>query len=245
MLHPAGGGVGTKVVVPVLSKLGCAVEGPIIPGAGEKCELYLGWRGGQIGVEARVVSNDGRGRTGLKFLSPDKETARHLTDLCESLRTRALMSSMKVEPVAAPPSDSSSGPHQAESGHAPAVAATTAPPPVRERERRRVPRYVSELYARIVDLATGATSGVTLVTLSVLGGCLEGLELPSASAKCAVETEWQSRPLRLEGEVVWKSAQGRVGVKFAPLDEDAESLLRQVCANLRLQPMAPLPPEPQ
>lgn len=244
MLHPAGGGVGTKVVVPVISTLGCAVEGPIIPRAGEKCELYLGWRGGQIGVAARVVSRDERGRTGLKFLSPDQETVRHLTDLCESLRARALRPSIKVEPFAAASSVGTSTPQAAEFGRAPAPAATIAAPRVRDHERRRVPRYVSELYARIVDSATKTTSDATLVTLSVLGGCLEGSKLPDVGGRCAVETEWQSRPLRLEGEVVWKDAEGRVGVKFAILEEAADQLLRQICANLLLQPMAPLPSEP-
>jgi hypothetical protein len=36
----------------------------------------------------------------------------------------------------------------------------------------------------------------------------------------------------------------KAGVKFGTLDEEAEKLLRRVCANLRLLPLAPLPPEP-
>jgi c-di-GMP-binding flagellar brake protein YcgR len=43
--------------------------------------------------------------------------------------------------------------------------------------------------------------------------------------------------------VVWRG-EDRVGFEFAPLDAEAQRLLRQICANLRLQPLAPLPPEP-
>ena len=98
--------------------------------------------------------------------------------------------------------------------------------------------------ARLANPATGATSSVTLVTLSVLGGCLEGPGLPEAGQKCELNTEWKGKRLLIQGDVVWKGKE-RVGVKFASLDEGAEKLLREICANLTLQPLAPLPPEPK
>lgn len=243
--HPPGEGVGTRVVVRVVSTKGCAIEGADGPGVGKKCELYIDWRGAQIGVEGQVVSKDMEGRIGLKFLSVDKDIQMRLSDLCNTLRTQSVSASLaaKVDTDRSL-SDSATARQSRPSGRA-----ATPPPrsagPARAHERRRVPRYVSELRARISDPATGASSNVTLVTLSVLGGCFEGPGLPAAGQKCEVNTEWEGRPLRMQGTVVWSSKERRLGVKFASLDEGAEKLLRQICANLRLQPMAPLPPEPE
>jgi hypothetical protein len=124
----------------------------------------------------------------------------------------------------------------------PQLVSIEAPPfAAPERARRRLPRYISHLPARVTDPATGASCSVTLVTLSVMGCCLEGPELPEAGQKCEVNTEWQGKPLRMQGDIVWKHEGKQVGVKFATLDEETEKLLRQVCANLRLQPLAPPP----
>lgn len=240
-LHSSAGGVGAKALVRVISTQGCAIEAAEAPGVGKKCELYMDWRGTQIGVQAQVVSTDEKGRIGLKFLSVDKDTQNRLSDLCDTLRSQP-RPGPRAEEVGAettvPASDSE--PQLLRLPEPP--ARSTAPPPIRE--RRRVPRYVSELRARLSDPAAGDDWRVTLITLSVLGGCVEGAELPPADRPCEVKTEWEGRALRLPGEVVWKSKEGRVGVKFASLDAETEKLLRLVCANLRLQPLAPLPPEP-
>jgi hypothetical protein len=244
MLHPPSGGVGTKVFVRVISTQGCSIEGAEGMSVGKKCELYMDWRGAQIGVQGKVASKEAAGGIGLKFLSVDKDTRKRLTDLCDTLR---------IQSQAGPPPEEagadSTAPASATEPQLLSVVERPAPAPSPARqlmgERRRVPRYVSELPARISDLATRESTGVRLITLSVLGGCLEGSGLPAVGQKCEVSTEWQGSPLRLPGEVVWISKEGRLGVKFAPLEEEAEKLLRQVCANLRLQPMAPLPPEPE
>ncbi len=238
MLHPPSGGVGTKVFVRVISTQGCSIEGAEGLSVGKKCELYIGWRGAQIGLEAKAVSTDEEGRLGLKFLSMDKDTGNRLSDLCDTLRIQS-----EVGPPREEVGPDTTVPASEAEPQMLSVAEPPAPAPARE--RRRVPRYVSDLPARLSNLATGESADVTLITLSVQGGCLEGSGLPETGQKCEVNTEWQGRSLRLPGEIVWKSKEGRLGVRFAALDEEAEQLLRQVCASLRLQPMAPLPPEPE
>jgi hypothetical protein len=99
------------------------------------------------------------------------------------------------------------------------------------------------LPARLSNLDTGATSSVTLVGLSVLGGCLEGPQLPEAGQKCELDTEWEGKSLLVQGDIVW-TGRGQAGLKFVSLDEAGQRLLREICANLRLQPMAPMPPGP-
>lgn len=240
-LHQAGEGAGTNVVVRDIGTLGCALEHAEGMTVGKRYELYIDWQGTTLGFEAQVVWKDAEGRGGLKFLSVDKDTQKRLGELCAALR--AQMSSARQS-------------KEAERGRYLPDSATTAPPAfplaaapspaprlARQRERRQVPRYLSELRARVSNLATGATSSAALVTLSVLGGCLEGPQLPEAGQKCELDTEWESKRLLVQGDVVWKGRE-QAGVKFVSLPEAAEKLLRQICASLRLQPMAPLPPGP-
>jgi hypothetical protein len=245
MLYPAGGGVGTKAVVYGISAQGCSIECEKSPPVGKKCELYLDTENAQIGLEAQAVWTDSKGRTGLKFTSVDKETQRRLNELCATLRLQALSAPVLGE------IDTDLSVPGASSGQEPPPPPATpwvppSPPPAAagKRERRRVPRYVSELRASLVNSATGATAEVSLITLSVLGGCVEGQDLPDPGQACEVRTEWEGRALELPGKVVWKAKGRRAGILFEKLDESAEKLLRHICANLRLQPLAALPPEP-
>jgi hypothetical protein len=243
MLHPAGGGVGTKVLIPEISTQGCTLEGAVIPGGGKKCELYVEWRGAHIGLEGKVVWQDVRGRIGLKFLSVPKETLKRLAEMCEALsmqRPPAPPQAVETRRTALGTGTERTAAHRAE---VPSKAPSPPQSPARERPRRSVPRYLSELRARLSDPESGAGWSVTVVNLSVLGACLEGMDLPPAGGKCVVETEWEGRSLRIGGQIVWKSGQGSVGVRFDSPEEDSTRLLRQICANLKLQPMAPLPPE--
>lgn len=246
MLYPAGGGVGAKAAVLMISSEGCALTCDASPSVGKKCELYIDADGAQIGLEGQVVSKDEQGRTGLKFLSVDKDTRKRLSGLCATLRAQSLSAPVLGEVETDQPARVAAA--EQEPARAPA-APWAAPPaprvPERVRERRRVPRYVSELRAGVLDSSSGVTANAALITLSVLGGCLEGEGLPEPGRPCEVLTEWEGRPLRLPGEVIWKSKTKRVGIKFASLNPEDERLLRQVCANLRLQPLAPLPPEPE
>jgi hypothetical protein len=241
-LHPPQGGTGTNVVVRMISTRGCEIEGGNGPATGRKCELYFDWRDAHIGVEAEVVWKDPKGRVGLRFLSVDQETQQRLTALCATLSRQPMPAGAPETPGTTEPRPPSV-PLPAEKA-APVPGPAPQPPPKPTRERRRVPRYISELRAHISIPATGMTARVKLITLSVLGGCLEGRSLPEAGASCDLNTEWDGHPLRLPAEVVWKSKGDRAGLKFATLDAATEQVLRQICSNLRLQPMAPLPPEP-
>jgi hypothetical protein len=243
MLYPPGGGVGTKAVVYAISTQGCAVECEKSPAVGKKCELYLETESGQIGVEAQAISVDSAGHTGLKFTSVDKETQKRLGELCATLRVQALSAPVLGEFEQDQPSLVTAAGQEP-----PPAAPWTVPSPsasaAGQRERRRVPRYVSELQASVVNTSTGASTQVSLITLSVLGGCLDGTDLPDAGQACEVRTGWEGRELVLPGKVVWKAKGKRVGIAFNALDDAALKLLRHICANLRLQPLAPLPPEP-
>ncbi len=239
LLHSTRGGVGAKVVIRVISTQGCAIEGAGGLRINEKCELYVDWQGVQIGVVGKVVSRDAEGRMGLKFLYLEKDTKMRLNDLCSALRTQSLAPprpETKATELLVP--DSEAEPQLVSTERPPSPAPSLSPRLVRG--RRRVPRYISELPARLTDPGTGATWSATLVTLSMLGGCLEGPELPPPGQQCDLESEWQGKPLRMRGHVVWRSEGKRVGVKFVSLDDEAEGLLRQVCANLRLQLLARL-----
>ncbi len=241
-LHRAGEKVGASVVVGKISPAGCEVEHAQSLGAGTKCELYFDWRGVQIGLQAQVAWADAQGRIGLNFRSVDKDTQKRLDELCVALRSQPPSYTLPGETSRSVP-HSAAAREPARRVGPPAAASASSSQPAQERERRRVPRYVSELPARLSSLATGASSTVTVVTLSVLGGCLEGTGLPAAGQKCELSIDWQGRPLAIQGEVVWRT-KDRAGVRFASLEAEAETLLRGVCADLRLQPLAPLPPEP-
>jgi hypothetical protein len=241
-LHPAGGRVGANVMVRNISTLGCKLEHAEGPSIGENCELYFNWRGTHVGLEAQVVWKDAQGRMGLEFLAPDKDSQRRLKELCAALRTQPLAAPRLKEADAADSVLDSAKAQRAARSTAPLEAASSPQlKPVSERRHRQLPRYVSELPARLSNPATGATTDVTLVDLSISGGRLEGPELPDAGQTCELHTEWEGRRLVLCGAVVWKGKE-QVGVKFSSLDEETEKLLRRICTNLRLEPPSPLPP---
>jgi len=239
-LHRPGERVGTKVMVRIISSNGCAIEGASDHAVGKKCEVYFDWNNLYIGVEAEVVSRDPTGRIGLSFLSLDREMQGRLKEICDALRERAMSVGVsKQQNPAVTLADSAT---TAEKKTAPARPSGVAPKPPSKSERRKVPRYVSELEVHLSSPAKGASSDVTLITLSVLGGCLKGSALPEAGQPCELTTEWEGRQLKLQGNVVWKSKEDQVGITFELTDKDAEKLLRQICSNLRIQPMAALPP---
>ncbi len=224
--------MGRNVEIGVLSTHGCSIVGDESLTIGEKCEIYLDWHGTQLGMQAQVVNQEPGDTFGLRFLDVDPDTQRRLSEVCTSLRiqppTRQTpeiehgpLPTLRVPqptPVAAPPA--------------------LKPPP---RERRKVPRYVSELRAHISSASLEGNRNVRVVTLSVLGGCIEGRETPEPGARFELNTEWNGKPLKVSADVVWKNPQGRVGMKFAAVDPAAERLVREICSNLRLQPLAPVP----
>lgn len=241
-LHRPGERVGAKVVVQIISTAGCAVEGSSDHGIGKKCELYFDWHNLHVGAEAEVASKDTTGRIGLRFISLDREMQGRLKEICDALRERAMSVGLsKQQDAVVPLADSAT---TAEKKAAPARPSSAPHKPPSKSERRKVPRYVSELPASISSTATGGSTEVALITLSVLGGCLEGHSLPETGQSCELTTEWEGHPLKVRGQVVWKSQRGQAGITFTIPDKDAEKLLRQILSNLRLKPMAAPPPEP-
>ena len=111
-------------------------------------------------------------------------------------------------------------------------------------ERRQVPRYLLGVAAKLSQPVGGAVSNVTVVTLGIHGCSIEGSGAPAIGQRCALRIEWRGAEIRAEAEVTWKTKDARVGFRFLSLKEESQKLLRELCATLRLQPLAPLPPEP-
>ncbi len=220
-MNPPQGGAGTNVVVPLISTLGCTIECVNYTSIGKKCELYFDWQNMQVGVQAQVAWR-GAGKIGLKFCSVDDETRRRLQALCGSLASQPPTAVARKEAHSAAP-------------------AANSPIYFMPSSRSSPPRYVGGFPAHLSNPATGESSSITLTTLSVFGGCLKGQTIPEVGTKCELHTEWQGKKLIVPGEIVWK-IQEQAGVKFLSLDEGSNKLLRQICGDLRLQPLAPIPP---
>jgi PilZ domain-containing protein len=245
-VNPPTGGAGTKVSVSVISTLGCSIECADRAQIGKKCELYFNWQDLQLGLQAQVVWKSAGGY-GLRFYSVDEETQQRLNDLCKALLIKPPAATQAILEESATPAgkpSAAAGVRPDPPTHPSLVESISARPAIRENERRKVPRYVSELHAQLNDPATGESLNVSLVTLSVLGGCLEGRSFPGVGADCHLHAEWEGQRLAIEGEVVWKS-NDQAGVRFRALAEGPEKLLRQICSSLRLQPLAPMPNQPK
>lgn len=111
-------------------------------------------------------------------------------------------------------------------------------------ERRRVPRYMCELPARLSTVGTSEVPQVTVSRLAV-GGCLiHGTGIPAPRTPCEFQLEWQGREIRAQAEVAWKNAaQNSAGIRFLSIDETSTASLRAICATLRLQPLTHMPEE--
>jgi PilZ domain-containing protein len=112
------------------------------------------------------------------------------------------------------------------------------------RERRSVPRYQYRARGRLV-VSGGESLDVEFTTLSVRGCRLKGAKVPAAGTTCQVAFNWEGREFQGEGEVKWRKSNGDAGIIFTSIDEPNLMLIRRVCANLHLEPMAPPPPEPE
>ena len=237
VLHRKGETVGTQVAIQDISTHGCELKLPEGSKIARKCELYFDWQDMHVGVEAEVAWNDAKARAGLKFLRVDQEIQRRLTALCDALRTQA----------PPPHHDSHSAPSAPIPTHGPTAARSRTPPAASSRpgqeagdpSRRGVPRYLAELEGHLSNPATGTTTGVMLVSLSVSGARVQGSALPETGQVCELRTECEGRQLMLRGNVVWRTPEG-AGVKFESVEAEIDKLLRRTCANLRLQPPGPL-----
>jgi hypothetical protein len=57
-----------------------------------------------------------------------------------------------------------------------------------------------------------------------------------------LKVEWENKSLRAQAEVIWADDQGRAGLKFLPMADDRQALLKELCSSLKLQPIQP--PQP-
>lgn len=112
-------------------------------------------------------------------------------------------------------------------------------------ERRQVPRYLFGVPGKLSQSAGGAFSDVTVVTISVRGCCVEGASAPSVGQKCQLRIEWRGTQIPAEAEVAWKNKQGQAGMRFLSVEPEGRQLLRELCSTLKLQPLEPLPSEPE
>lgn len=112
------------------------------------------------------------------------------------------------------------------------------------RERRQVPRYVCELKGQLVRPDSLSGPDVKVSTLSVKGACIEGGPPLELGQICGLKVEWSNKSLRAEGEVAWTDDRGRAGLKFLPLGEETQILLKELCSTLKLQPIQPPKPMP-
>ncbi len=112
------------------------------------------------------------------------------------------------------------------------------------RERRSVPRYQYRARGRLV-VSGGESLDVEFTTLSVRGCRVRGAKVPRVGAACQVVFNWEGREFLGEAEVKWRKPNGDAGLIFTSIDEANLMLIRRVCSNLHLEPMAPPPPEPE
>jgi hypothetical protein len=112
-------------------------------------------------------------------------------------------------------------------------------------ERRQVPRYQAELKGRVAQPPGGAIVPVTVVTLSVAGCCLENAGSLKVKEECEITIDCEGKEFHAAAEVTWKSSKGEAGLRFIYVDQTSQELVRKICANLRLQPLAKLPEEPK
>lgn len=105
-------------------------------------------------------------------------------------------------------------------------------------ERRQGPRYIADISALLTHHETGSASAVAVEVLSVQGCCMKGTAIPEAGRKCRRTIRWQGEEIRTEAQVAWKDAKGVAGLRFLTMDQESSETLRELCATLRLQPLA-------
>ncbi len=213
------------MIIRTLSVTGCEIERSSGASIGKKCEVYFEWRDSVIGLQAQVAWRNAEGRMGLKFVSVDRETQRRLNEICATLRAQPVSGARGEKKVDAHPLIGPLTFHKP--GHAAAKS--------HDRVRRQFPRYVSELPALLSNPATGSKANVLLVSLSLKGGCVEGSGLPETGQRCEINAQWEGRSLQIRSDIVWRTKQ-QAGVRFDTLDDGTQQTLKQICANLRLEP---------
>ena len=110
--------------------------------------------------------------------------------------------------------------------------------------RRRVPRYTANLKGSLTVPDEGVTLAVVVEDLCVLGCLLEYAPSLRVQQECKLNVEWEGRKFQTSAMVAWIGPRGRVGLAFRNKDAANQQLLREICAELRLKPLAPMPEQP-
>ena len=84
---------------------------------------------------------------------------------------------------------------------------------------------------------------ISLKSISVSGCRAEGKGVPTPGQKCDLRIDWEGKQFQAPVEVMWKNGKGEVGLKFLSVDEQSLRMLRNLCSDLQIEPLAPLPPE--
>lgn len=107
-------------------------------------------------------------------------------------------------------------------------------------ERRRVPRYTARLKASLVSVEKSSVITVVVEDLCVLGCLLEYAPSLQVHQECELTLEWSGREFRTPAAVAWNNRQGKAGLSFHDTDASSQDLLRKICAELRMKPLAPM-----
>ena len=107
-------------------------------------------------------------------------------------------------------------------------------------KRRRVARYSAHLKASLRLPADGLTFEVIVEDLAALGCLLEYAPWLQVRQECELVLEWEGREFRSPAVVIWKNEQGQAGLEFGSIDPECQTLLREICAELRVKPLVRL-----
>ncbi len=107
-------------------------------------------------------------------------------------------------------------------------------------KRQRAARYSAHLKASLSMPAEGATYGVMVEDLSMLGCLLEYAPWLQVRQDCELAIKWREREFRTRAVVIWKNLQSQAGLEFGSIDPDGQTLLREILAELRLKPLVRL-----
>jgi hypothetical protein len=112
------------------------------------------------------------------------------------------------------------------------------------KDRREVPRYHFNGEAELVCSGDASPVKINLNTLSVRGCRGECRDVPADTRKCELRLHWEGKEFQAEGEIMWKNPNGEIGLKFMTMDEAHLKMLRNLCADLQVQPLTVVPQDP-
>lgn len=104
-----------------------------------------------------------------------------------------------------------------------------------------MPRYTANLNGSLTVPEEGLTLAVVVQDLCVLGCLLEYAPSLQVQQDCKLTVEWEGRKFQTGAMVAWIGQRGQVGLAFRNKDAANQQLLREICAELRLKPLAPMP----